>query len=299
MPPPPTTKPMSRPALPPTSSRPAAAKAPAKTFSIAAWSDSTEGQKVLLYGKSGIGKTTLAAMFPDAVFIGLDDGGRKIYNPKTAQPVNAILGVESFQDMRDAIQQSATLIPEGGTLVIDTITKLEQLVEPYLFATIKTDKGGTAANMESYGWGKGYRHLLDHMRFVLTDLDGLIRAGRNVVLLAQLSQARIANAEGSDYLEDGVKLYHSAQVSVRTEVGEWSDHVLRIGYSNLQVHKDNVQAKAGKVSGDSTRAVFSDGALHFMAKSRPVKGKRLPAIISFGAADDDSLIQMLFHGAIP
>ena len=54
-----------------------------KTFQVKTWSGDKEGEKVIAYADSGMGKTTLASMAPSAVFIGLDDGGRKILNPKT------------------------------------------------------------------------------------------------------------------------------------------------------------------------------------------------------------------------
>jgi hypothetical protein len=236
-------------------------------------------------------------MAPNAVLIGLDDGGRKIANPKTGKPANAILGIETFEDLRDALHQK-NLVPEKGTIVLDTVTKVETLIEPYLFATAKTEKGGTATSLESYGWGKGYRHQLETLRLVLTDLDALIRSGRNVILLAQLAQARIANAEGTDYLEDGPKLYHSSQASDRTEVCEWADHVFRIGYQDFSVVKENAGAKAGKVQGTGrTRCVFTDGPLHFVAKSRPIAGYRIPEVISFDSPADDTLWEFCFNGA--
>ena len=275
---------------------PAAAARVAKTFSVKPWSDATEGQKILLYGRSGVGKTTLAAMAPDPVFIGLDDGGRKIANPKTGKPVNAIMGVETFEDLRDAIHQK-NLVPEKGTLVIDTITKAETLIEPYVFATVKPESGKPPTSLESYGWGKGYRFQLEALRLLLTDLDALIRQGRNVILLAQLAQTRIANASGADYLEDGPKLYHSNNASNRTEVCEWSDHVFRVGY-DFTVIKENVQARAGKVAeGGEGRAVFTSGPLHFVAKSRPVAGYRLPPAISFESPEDDTIWEFVFRGA--
>lgn len=303
MPPPPSRPPVtpSSTRLPPPASKPSpqAARTPAKTFSIAPWDSAAEGQKIILYGKSGVGKTTLATLFPDPVFIGLDDGGRRIHNPKTGKPVNAIAGVDTYQDTRDAIQQSLGLVPVGGTLVIDTVTRLEALAERHVLETVKTEKGGTAANLLAYGWGGGYRHLLDHIRLVLSDLDPLIRGGRNVVLLAQLAQATLSNSEGSDYSEDGPKLYHSKTVSLRTEVCEWADSVLRIGYADTRVEKENIQARAGKIVGDATRAIFSGGALWYVAKCRPINGKKLPPIVSFEHEQDDSLVQMLFNGAIP
>jgi energy-coupling factor transporter ATP-binding protein EcfA2 len=272
--------------------QPAISRTPAKTFSVVTQTSANDGERVLIYGKSGLGKTTLAFTAPGAVFIALDDGSKKLTGAK------AIPGVESYQDTRDAIAQAATLIPKGGSLIIDTVTRAEALIEPHLLATIKTEKGATATSMEAYGWGKGYRFLLEHYRLLLADLDNLIRAGRNVILLAQEAPARIANQDGIDFIEAGPQLYHSNNASLRTETCAWVDYVLRIGYADLTVTKENSQARAGKVTGDRTRVIYSDGPLSFVAKSRPVQGRKLPPAISFASETDRSLWQFLFENGI-
>ncbi len=157
-----------------------------KQFVVKSWTGDGQGEKILIYGPNGMGKTTLASMAPHPIFIGIDDGGRKTLNPKTGQPINAIDGVESFRDLRDALH-TANLIPDKATLVLDTITKIEVLAAQHMFAHIRTDSGKVAENLEDYGYGKGYVYLIDPMRLLLSDLDALIRRGVNVILLAQQS----------------------------------------------------------------------------------------------------------------
>jgi len=270
---------------------------PAKVFTIESWSDADEGEKIILYGKSGMGKTTLASMAPNAVFIGLDDGGRKIYHPVTGELIKRIPGVTTFSDVRDALHQ-ANLWPEKATIVIDTMTKLEAITEEHIIGTYKKSGGASAKTMRDFGWD-GPAHNLDCTRLLLSDLDAHVRVGRNVILLCQLAQIRVANAEGFDYLEDGPKLQHNNQYSTRTEVCEWADHVLRIGYQEMQVVKEDTKAKAGKVtSTDSAHVIYSGGAQHFMAKSRPVKGHRIPTAVTFGQPSDNAIWSFIFDGAI-
>ena len=268
----------------------------AKVFSIMPWTGANEGEKIVMYGKSGIGKTTEAAMAPGAVFIGLDDGGRKIRHPKTGEPVLSIPGIEGFQDVRDALHQK-NLWPEGCTVVIDTVTKLEERMEPYIYEHYKIAQGVTVTSMRKYGWD-GPAHQLECYRLLLSDLDTLVRTGRSVILLAQLAQITLANAEGMDYLEDGPKLQHNKQYSVRLELCEWADHVFRIGYVDFRVAADHDKARVGKVQAtDAVRSVYTGGAQHFIAKSRPINGYRIPTAISFAEAGDDSLWSFVFRGA--
>lgn len=284
-----------RPAPPPVSAKPVAARQPAKTFSIARQAKGTEGQKIILYAPTGLGKTTLASMAPNPVFLAFDKNAL-ILHPKTNESVSMVPGIESFQDLRDTLQQR-DLFPAGSTIVLDTITKAEATSERYIFDNYPL-KNGKATHMRAYGWD-GPGHLVDVIRLLLTDFDPHVAAGRNVLILAQQSQATVSNSEGIDYLQDGPRLSHTKQYSSRMEVAEWADHVLRIGFQSFEVRTDNEKARVGKVSGDRTRAIFTGGAAHYLAKSRKIEGRNLPEAISFVTPDDDSLWAMIFHGATP
>lgn len=272
------------------------ARAP-KTFGITPLCGDGDGEKILIYGRSGLGKTTLAAQVPNNVFIPLDDGARKIANPLTGNPVDAITGVEDFNDLRDATRQASKLLPDGGTLTIDTVTRVLPLVEAWVVENISTEKSGKAKNLEAFGYGKGYRHVLDQWRLWLTDLDHVIRSGRNVMLLGQLDQAVVPNPAGLDYYEEVPKLTENKMGPIRTETCEWVDHVIRLGLLDGEVEKDNEDARAGKITGDGERAIFTGGAQHFIAKSRPIKGHTLPPVIGFETPADNSLWQFVFEGA--
>jgi hypothetical protein len=250
------------------------------------------GQKIVIYGKSGIGKSTLASMADNAVFLDIDGGCKGITHPQTGQPIQHVGGIDTFQDLRDVLHQP-DLFPAGCSIVLDTITKVEPYAIQHVLDTVTID-GRLATSFRKFGWD-GERHLLDQYRLLISDLDAHVEAGRNVILLGQLAQITVANAEGADYFEDGPKLQHRKDCSVRTEIIEWADQVLRIGYLEFEVQKDNQKAKAGKVtSHDATRAVFAGGAQHFIAKSRPVNGVRLEPIIRFAAENDNALWSYIF-----
>lgn len=292
----PPTKPVgAKAAPPPPPTRLAVNGAPAKvattkTFAIRPWGGENEGEKVIIYGGSGMGKSSLAAMAPKPVFIGVDDGGRKIRDARNGGIIDAFDNVETFEDVR-AISSNPALFAAHKTLVIDTATKTQELAVPYVLANYNKD-GKKVGNLEDYGWGKGYIHQGEVMRLLLADCDILVRRGINVILLCQESAITVANAEGADYLMDGPKLVHNKQVSIRSEFCEWADHVIRIGFNDTTVAAA-VGAKVGKVQGtDTTRVLLAQGARHFFAKSRTLQEPR----ISFAGANDDSLWQFMFPG---
>lgn len=255
---------------------------PKKTFSVKTWAGGAEGEKMLLYGKSGMGKTSLASMAPGAVFIGLDDGGRKINNPKTGEPLQFIDGITTFDDVRDALRTPG-LLANHETLVVDTITVLESLAMAYTLKTVAGPQNKPATNVESYGFGKGYRHLFDSMALVLQDCDPLVRAGKNILFIAQSKAARVANPGGEDYLQDTPSLF-SGNPSIAALYIEWCDHVLALRYNDLKVeHK--------KVAGGQ-RVIVTTPEPYFEAKSRTLK----EPVISFDSVEDDSVWTFLFGG---
>ena len=257
----------------------------AKTFTIEPWDGSTSGEKILIYADHGMGKTTLASMAPDPVFIGLDDGGRKLFHPITGERLNHIPNVETFEDVRNALDACLTL--NCRSAVIDTITELELLGEPHTFKTVPGPKGSTVKNLEGYGYGKGRKHLYDTMRLPLLNCDRLVEAGKNVIAIAQLGCSKRTNDIGEDYLKEGPQLYHSDKgTSILNLWSRWADHIFRITTQSVVVPDGKKKAV-----GDATRVINTKGGLSYDAKSRTLDDP----VIAFSTKDDDSLWQLLFN----
>jgi hypothetical protein len=69
---------------------------------------------------------------------------------------------------------------------------------------------------------------------------------------------------------------------------EWADHVLFIDYTSTVV-------KDKKASGNTTRCIFTQGELHFRAKSRVLtNGESLPPVVTFNDTADDSIFRWIF-----
>jgi hypothetical protein len=225
-------------------------------------------------------------MAPDPVFIGLDDGGRKLRHPETDEPLKHIPDVKTFQDVRDALD--ACLELDCKTVVIDTITELELLAEYYCFKTIPGPKGSACKSIEDYGYGKGHKHRYDAMRLPLLNCDRLIEAGKNVIAIAQLGCNKRTNDIGEEYLKEGPQLYHSEKgTSVLNLWCRWADHILRITTQSVVVPDGRKKAV-----GDATRVINTEGGLSYEAKTRTLDAP----VISFETKDDDSVWRMLFGG---
>lgn len=272
------------PAPPPMPAPSAVVTVPKRSFIAVPWTGNNEGEKIILYGPSGMGKTTLAATAPDPVFIGCDDGGRKVRNPKTGKPVMHVPGVESFLDVRAALQSD--VFDNCKTVVIDTGTELQHWALPYMFQTIPHEKGQRVTSIEGYGFGKGYRHLFDVMHLIQSDLDRLVRMGKNIIILCQSAAMNETNTGGENYLKDGPDLHHSDKCSVRNNFIAWADHVFRINWENASVDNKKITPVSGRMI-----QTYPDATFH--AKSRGTTFADAP-VVAFERPDDDSLWRYLF-----
>ena len=249
------------------------------SFKIVDWTNKNQGQGVLLYGVSGIGKTTLASLIKNAAFIATDIGGRLVGTLKVVE------GITDFASVRLALQSN--IWKPGMTAIIDQATELERWAIPHMFKTVpKNQSGGIVKNIEDYGYHKGYRRWYDIMGLILGDCSELIRRGVNVVMVAQSTICKSVQAGTEDFVKEGPALHHDKNVSTMNAYIEWADHVLRIANCSVTVDK-------GKAGGDSNeRAVYVHPQPHFHAKSRTI-GKEYD-VVSFADVDDDSIWRLIF-----
>jgi hypothetical protein len=256
-----------------------------KNFQVGAKGGIQRGKKILIYGESGIGKSTLASMLPNPLIMDLDNGCSELMHPKTGESLigRCIQDVETYADVRGVLQSD--VYSGYKSLVIDNATVLETLATQHVIATVPCGKDCKARNIESFGYGKGYRHLYDDMNLILQDIDVVLRKGINVCMLAQASAKTVANPDGEDYLREGPRLYSGKNNSMEDLYCEWADHLLRIGYQMIMVEDR-------KASSTGARAVFCKGQPHFRAKSRtlPIDVE----VVSFAEPSDDSIWQFIF-----
>ncbi len=222
------------------------------------------GHRVVLYGPGGIGKTTLAANAPGPVaFIDLDESlpRLRVALGDAVENIMPVVGIDTWPALREALQSDGW--GEIRTIVIDTLTRAEELCVAHTLATVPHEKGHRVARLEDYGFGKGFTHVYDTFLPLLADLDRHCREGRNVVLICHDCTTNVPNPAGDDWLryEPRLQSPNSGKASIRLRVREWADHVLFYGY-DVAVTKD------GKGKGSGSRTIYPCELPHCMAKSR-------------------------------
>ena len=222
-----------------------------------------KGQRVVLYGTGGIGKTTLACWLEEAAFIDLDESLPilKKQLKEIGAPMPKVAQATSWQEVRNVLQSDGW---DGiKNIIIDTATKLEEFAVAHTLKTVKADGGSIAKGVEDYGYGKGYQFVFDTFLPILGDLDRHVRAGRNVVFIAHECTANVPNPGGENFIryEPRLQSPSSGKASIRLRVKEWADHVLFLSY-------DIAVDKKGKAQGSGTRTLYTQELPSFMAKSR-------------------------------
>lgn len=261
---------------------------PKKKFEIRPWIGVTEGEKIIEYAITKMGKTTSASLTPDPVFIGVDDGGRKMKHPITGKYLNYVPDISCFEDVRAALHSN--VFESAGTIVIDTITYIESWAEARVLETIpkpKSQGGGTATNIHDYGYHEGFKYLQNMMGLLLADFDRWIRKGKNILLLAQETTHKWKTSGVDDFLMAGPELHHSRTASVVLPYMSWADHIFRISYANQRVTK-------GKIAPVQERAIQVKADATFFAGSRSLPEKY--DIVEFTKPTDDSIWRLLFGG---
>lgn len=206
-------------------------------------------KRIVLYGVEGIGKSTFGANAPKPIFIGAEDG--------TAHLDVERLTIETWRDLLDVVRLLTNDPHEYQTFVLDTL----DWVEPMLWDFIC--KRDSMANVEAYGYGKGYITALDEWRVLLAALERMQAARKmHVILLAHSWIKPFKNPEGDDFDRYEMKLHAKAAGLIK----EWAETVLFTNYETF-ASKD---AKTKRVKGVSTgaRLMYTTRCAAFDAKNR-------------------------------
>lgn len=184
-------------------------------------------KKVVCYGPEGIGKSTFAARFPNAVFIDTEGSTKDMDVARLPRP-------SSWEYLLQEIQYVKDTPGICRTLVIDTIDWAEQLCVEHICN--KHHKDG----IESFGYGTGYVYVKEEFGRFLNKLEDLVETGVNVVLTAH---AHIKKFEQPDemgaYDRWELKLGKKTSSQTAPLVKEWADMLLFVNYKTYSVAVDD------------------------------------------------------------
>lgn len=215
--------------------------------------------KLGIYGDPGVGKSTLAALCPGAVFADIENSMEDL-------DVTRVAGIECWEDLRDWVQQSR----ESGKIYgIDSMSVAEDWCADYIIRT-KTDSSGMKAqtSIEDFKYKSGAKFVADEFRLLLYDIELSFKAGANWIMTAHNKVSVFNNPDDKNFIMHSPDLLETKDVSSKSEWVRFCDHVAYIG-------KDIVVDR-GKAKGGATRTIYMDGSNSRICKHRGLEVDLLP-----------------------
>lgn len=209
----------------------------------------------LIYGVPGVGKTSLAAEYPDPVHIQFDG---------EQAPVGLSLdgwdGVKTFDEVISAIGALYNEEHEFKTLVIDSLSSLERAI----WAEVCRRKN--IPTIEALDFGKGYVEADNVWQEVLSGLSALrAERGMMIVLLGHAEIIRFESPTTDPYARYNVALHKRARALVEASVD-------LIAFVNYRVTLKKVETGFNKTSthgeGGGQRLIYVEERPGFVAKNR-------------------------------
>lgn len=213
-------------------------------------------ERLVVYGTGGVGKSSLLAG-GGYIFIAAEDGLKNI----DAQAVKPY--PERWQDILDAVDELAASAATG--IAIDSLDWAEPLCWRHVCDAAKK------ADIEAFGYGKGYLAALDQWRVLLHKLSAAHARGKRIGLIAHGVRRTFRDPTRDDYDQWTLKLNDKATGLIT----EWADVV---GFAEQETSTFETSKDSGRFKGLTTgkRVLRTNPHPAYLAKTRYALPKSIP-----------------------
>lgn len=208
-----------------------------------------------ILGDAGMGKTSLAATFPNPIVIRAEDGLQGV--PSEYRP-DALPLLKEPADLWNQLSALITEKHDYKTVVIDSITQLEEL---FIHHVVQNDpKQPKSINQALGGYGAGYRAVGDMHQRVRRACQMLNDNGIHVVFIAHSDTVTIEPPDGEPYTRYDLRMN-------KRSVSPYTDNVDVIGYIRLQTFTTG-EGERKKAVSDGKRILTCHAVPSCVSKNR-------------------------------
>lgn len=203
-----------------------------------------------IFGEPGLGKTSLAATFPNPIFILAEDGLKSVKPRPHSFPL-----LNDASEIWDQLKALRTEKHDYKTLVIDTISQLDQLFTSYILSQDKSAKNLASSHG---GYGAAYQMLSGLHGRVRKFSEALLREkNMNIVYLAHSEIENINLPDADEFKKYDIKISSKAK-------GHYVGNVDLVGFIKLDIFAD----KSKKASDNGERVLVCHATASTISKNR-------------------------------
>lgn len=209
--------------------------------------------RIVLYSVEGLGKSTFGASALKPIVIPTEDGLDELDVPKFPK-------AESFEEVMENLRALYDNEHNYKTVIIDTA----DWMEPLIWASVCEIHG--KANIEDFGYGKGFTFALDEWERLFKGLDRLRNErGLAVIIIAHAEVKRFDSPDTEPYDRYQIKLHRHASALLV----EWCDALI---FANYQIFTEKTDVgfnkKVVRGTGGHDRIMYTEERPAFKAKNR-------------------------------
>lgn len=215
-----------------------------------------------LFGEGGMGKTTLAAMFPAPVFIRTEDGTASLDGHPDAMlfPV-----AKTVSDVFEAIDALASEKHDRKTVIIDSVTQFEKMATREI---IDSETNPKCKNMPAAhgGYGKAYG-MLDKQHQDLREAADYLASdcGMNVVFLAHATVEELELPDVDKYSRYTIQLHKNRQFDC---VHHYSNNVDLVAFIRLVTNVRGTEGAKKRAISSGEREIITFPVANCISKNR-------------------------------
>lgn len=213
--------------------------------------------KVGIYGPEGVGKSSLAALCPEAKFADIEDSMHDLNCPK-------VQGISGWLDLLDWVES----LGKGDIGGIDSVTRAEDWAAAYVIKH-KSSNDGTKAtdSLEDFKYKAGLRFVNDEFKKLLFRIDTACRRGASFIMVAHNRINNVVDPDGKNYVRSEPNLVDTKEVSNMRQWVQFLDHCAFIDLDKT--------VERSKVQTSGSRTIYLDTSASHISKCRGISSKQI------------------------